>query len=130
MKKILILAAVAASSALVGCNAMEEAAGKMVLGDQFVQANDKLNQCDFSGVPYLTQQAKSNDQLMASAAALALGASYAAGGDLDNAHKMAKLLAANSNGKLDMKAANVEILKGAKSTGKDRVKGGFSANCK
>lgn len=125
-----MIAAIASTAALVGCNSMEQAAGKFVLGEKFVTANDQLNRCDLSGVGYLKSELNNESQMMASAATLALGAHYAAIGDQHGINAMAKNLAKHSDGKVSLSKAKSEILDAGRETARDRVNNGFKANCK
>ncbi len=122
---LLILMSLAALSA--GCSTQ---VAKVLLGDKFVTANDGLNHCDLSGIAYLEKEAKGDNDFMATAAALTLGAHYATVGNDAKVNEMAHLLAANSNGKQTVKDAKKDILEGAKSTEKDRLSNHVSPTCR
>ncbi|MGD8112627.1 hypothetical protein [Vibrio sp. TRT 17S01] len=131
MKNIKVfVASILAASTLMGCSTIEESAAKMVLGEKFVQANEALNHCDMSGIAYLKQEANSDNDFMASASALALGAHYASIGDTDNVNTMANILAKASAGKTSFSQAKKDLLEAGKSTGQDRINNGFTASCK
>ncbi|WP_341508747.1 hypothetical protein WAX88_10365 [Photobacterium damselae subsp. damselae] len=126
----ILLALLLSGSTLVGCNAIENAAGKMVLGDEFVKASEGLDRCDLSGLNYLQRTTDDNNKMMSSAALIALGAHYAAAdGDMNKVNLIAKRLEKHSDSQ-SFNQIKKDILDSGKKEAQTRIDNGFSANCK
>lgn len=125
----ILFALLLSGSTLVGCNAIENAAGKMVLGDEFVKASEGLDRCDLSGLNYLQRTTDDNNKMMSSAALIALGAHYAADGDMNKVNLIAKRLEKHSDSQ-SFNQIKKDILDSGKKEAQTRIDNGFSANCK
>ncbi len=130
MKKLIIASIIASSSALAGCQAVQAQAATMILGEQFVQANEGIDRCDLSGLPYLQKAATDNsNQVLQSAALLSLGSHYAAIGKLGAVDTIAQKIASISTSTTFAQERKALIKAGDK-TANNRVSNGFSRSCK
>ncbi|PSU72047.1 hypothetical protein C9J22_06450 [Photobacterium phosphoreum] len=116
------------STVLSGCNSIKEAAGNMVLGEDLIQASEKLDVCDTSGLNTLENIAKNENNMRSSAALIALGANYAASGNTAKIDIIAKQLKAKTPNKT-LDNIKKEIIKSGKIQQKNRIKNGFPGNC-
>ncbi|MCG3865323.1 MULTISPECIES: hypothetical protein [unclassified Photobacterium] len=130
MKKVIITSLIASTILLSGCGAIKEKAAGMVLGDKFVQANAKLNQCDLSSLTYLKNAAADDkNPIVQNAALLVLGAHFAADGNMHAVDTVAQKIA-NMSDTTTFAEQRKTIIEGGKETAKDRINNGFTANCK
>ncbi|WP_419238383.1 hypothetical protein ACN08P_16530 [Photobacterium leiognathi subsp. mandapamensis] len=130
MKKVIITSLIASTVLLTGCGTIKEKAAGMVLGDKFVQANEKLNQCDLSGLTYLKNAAADDKSpIVQNAALLVLGAHFAADENMRAVDTVAQKIA-NMSDTTTFAEQRKSIIEGGKETAKDRINNGFTANCK
>ncbi|WP_318517886.1 hypothetical protein [Photobacterium leiognathi] len=130
MKKVIITSLIASTILLTGCGTIKEKAAGMVLGDKFVQANEKLNQCDLSGLTYLKSAAADDKSpIVQNAALLVLGAHFTADGNMRAVDTVAQKIA-NMSDTTTFAEQRKSIIEGGKETAKDRINNGFTANCK
>ncbi|MEC6795885.1 hypothetical protein VXS03_02325 [Photobacterium sp. S4TG1] len=129
MKKSILITLLLSSTVLAGCNSIKEAAGNMVLGEDLVQAAEKLDHCDMSGLNTLENIAKNNHNMRGSAALIALGANYAASGNTAKINTIAKQLHAQTPNKT-LEFVKQEIIDSGKTQQQNRINNGFSGNCK
>ncbi|WP_239996460.1 hypothetical protein [Photobacterium phosphoreum] len=128
MKKSILITLLLSSTVLSGCNSIKEAAGNMVLGEDLIQASEKLDVCDTSGLNTLENIAKNKNNMRSSAALIALGANYAASGNTAKIDIIAKQLKAQTPNKT-LDNIKKEIIKSGKIQQKNRIKNGFPGNC-
>lgn len=124
----ILLAAFLISFALVGCKAVDHAAGTMILGRDFIKAAEGFDTCDNFGVPYLIKASKSADKLTKSSALIALGAYYAAGNDMTNVNKIASQLHELTPDK-SLVSIKSEIIASGKKQVKTRLSNGVVGTC-
>ncbi|PSW63275.1 hypothetical protein C0W54_01305 [Photobacterium kishitanii] len=129
MKKSILITLLLSSAVLTGCNSIKEAAGNMVLGEDLIQASEKLDVCDMSGLNTLENIAKNEHNMRGSAALLALGANYAASGNTSKINAIAKQLQAQTPNKTLAYVKN-EIIESGRNQQQSRIKNGFTGNCK
>lgn len=130
MKKVIITSLIVSTVLLTGCGTIKEKAAGMVLGDKFVQANEKLNQCDLSGLTYLKNAAADDKSpIVQNAALLVLGAHFAADGNMRAVDTVAQKIV-NMSDTTTFVEQRKSIIEGGKETAKDRINNGFTANCK
>lgn len=128
MKKSILITLLLSSTIVSGCNSIKEAAGNMVLGEDLIQASEKLDTCDMSGLNTLENIAKNEHNMRGSAALIALGANYAASGNTAKIDIIAKQLQAQTPNKT-LADVKKEIIKSGHTQQENRIKNGFTGNC-
>ena len=129
MKKSILITLLLSSTVLSGCNSIREAAGNMVLGEDLIQASEKLDVCDMSGLNTLENIAKNENNMRSSAALIALGANYAASGNTAKVNIIAKQLHAKLSNKT-LNDVKKEIIDSGNTQQQNRIKNGFTGNCR
>ncbi|WP_146145895.1 hypothetical protein [Photobacterium kishitanii] len=129
MKKSILITLLLSSAVLTGCNSIKEAAGNMVLGEDLIQASEKLDVCDMSGLNTLENIAKNEHNMRNSVALLALGENYAASGNTSKVNAIAKQLQVQTP-KKTLAYIKSELIKSGHKLQQNRIKNGFTGNCK
>lgn len=129
MKKAILITLLLSSTALVGCNSIKNAAGNMVLGQDLIQASEKLDHCDMSGINTLEKIAKDETGMRRSAALISLGANYAAAGNSSKINTIAKQLHAETPTKT-LEYVKQEIIDSGRTQQQNRINNGLAGNCR
>lgn len=129
MKKSILITLLLSSAVLTGCNSIKEVAGNMVLGEDLIQASEKLDVCDMSGLNTLENIAKNKKDMRGSVALLALGENYSASGNTSKVNAIAKQLQIQTP-KKTLAYIKSELIKSGQKLQQNRIKNGFTGNCK